>query len=61
MVLKGKTSRKWANRETIYDSEYKVDPRGSSVQGYPWAIYMYMAIIVKQILSQISGERLQDH
>ena len=52
---------KWANRETIYDSEYKIDPRGSSVQGYPWAIYVYMAMIVKQSLSQISGERLQDN
>ena len=31
LSLKGKTSRKWANGQTIYDSENKIDPRGSSV------------------------------
>ena len=52
--LKGKTSRKWANGQNIYHSENKIDPRGSSVP----------VLGLKQVywhISQISGERLQDH
>ena len=58
MSLKGKTSRKLANGQNIYDSENKIDSMGSS------GIYMYMIIIVKQVywyIFQISGERLQNH
>ena len=29
--LMGKNSRKWANGQNIYGSEYKIDPSGSSV------------------------------
>ena len=31
MSLKGKTFRKCANGQNIYDSENEIDPRGSSV------------------------------
>ena len=30
MSLKGKTSRKWANGQNIYDFEKDIDPRGFS-------------------------------
>ena len=63
MALKGKTSRKLACGQNIYEFEKEIDPRGYSdrVLG---AIYMYMTFIVEQVywyISQISGEHLQDH
>ena len=64
MTLKGKTCRTWANGRNIYDCEIKIDLRGSSVSTLGPYVYMYMIIIVKQVywyISQISGERLQDH
>ena len=60
MSLKGKTSRKWANGQNIYDSENKIDPQGF-ICPCPGTIYMY---IVKQIylyMSQNLSEHLQDN
>ena len=63
MTLKGKTFRKWASGQNIYEFEKEINPRGHSdpVLG----LYTrYDLFIVKQVylyISQISGERLQDH
>ena len=49
MSLKGKTSRNWANGQNIYDSENKIDTRGSSVPGLGLYTCITMTIIVKFI------------
>ena len=51
MSLKEKNSRKWANGQNIYDSEIKLTPvvHLPVFCPCPWAIYMYMTIIVKQV------------
>ena len=60
--LKGKTCRKWANGQIIYDLEKEIDPKGYSdtamglytcilytcMAVYMFTAYMYMIIIVKQ-------------
>ena len=56
MTLKGKTSRKWASGQNIYDFEEEINPSRYS-DFCPWAIYIYMTWYI----SQISGEHLQDH
>ena len=57
----GNTSWKWTNGHDIYDSKNEIAPRGSS---FPARGCHYMTKIVKHVywyISQISGERLQDH
>ena len=59
MSFKGKTSGK-TNGQNIYGFEKEIDP----ALGLYTYMYTYVNIIVKQIywyISQISGERLQDH
>ena len=57
MSLKGKTSRKWANGQNIYDSENKIDLRGSTVP----ALGLYTCMILynshASLLVYISGLR----
>ena len=61
--LKGKTCRKWANGQIIYDLEKEIDPKGYSdtamglytcilytcMAVYMFTAYMYMIITVKQV------------
>ena len=59
----GKTFSKLANGLNFYDLKKKLTP-GEDDLALFWVIYMYITIIVKQVywnISQVSGERLQDH
>ena len=56
MSFKGKTYRQWANGQDIYYFENKIDPRGY----YDPVLGLYTCKVCWYI-SQISGERLQDH
>ena len=56
----------WANGQNIYDSENKIEPRGSFVPalGLLHVYHNMSTIIIKHVywyMSQISGERLHDH
>ena len=44
MTLKGKTSRKWASGQNIYEFEKEINPRVYS--DCPGVIYIYMTFIV---------------
>ena len=60
--LKGKTCSKLANGLNFYDLKMKLTPR--VILTLPTVICMYITIRVKQVywyISQVSGERLQDH
>ena len=64
LTLKGKTFRKWASGQIIYEFEKEINPSGYSDPVLGLYIYMFMTFVVKQAywcISQISGERLQDH
>ena len=59
--LKGKTCSKLANGLNLYDLKKKLTPEVALTQ--TWG-YIHNTILVKQVywyISQVSGERLQDH
>ena len=59
--LKGKTCSKLANGLNLYDLKKKLTPEAALT--LPWG-YIHNTILVKQVywyISQVSGERLQDH
>ena len=59
--LKGKTCIKLANGLNLYDLKKKLTPEVALTQ--TWG-YIHNTILVKQVywyISQVSGERLQDH
>ena len=49
MTLKGKTFKKWASEQNLYEFEKVIKPRGCIRD-----IYMYMTFIVKQVYWYIS-------
>ena len=60
--LKGKTCSKLANGLNFYDLKKKLT--SGVILTLPRVIYMFITILVKQVywdISQVSGERLQDH
>ena len=59
--MKGKTCSKLANGLNLYDLKKKLTPEAALT--LPWG-YIHNTILVKQVywyISQVSGERLQDH
>ena len=62
--FKGKTCRKWANGQSINDSEKQIDPRDSYPPLWGYILVYYHNIqtcLFIWYIYQISGEYLQDH
>ena len=49
MTLKGKTFRKWASEQNIYEFEKEINPIGHSDPVLGLYTYMYMTFTVKQV------------
>ena len=61
-LLKAKTCSKLANGLNFYNLEKKLTP--GAILTLPMVLFMYITIQVKKVywyISQVSGERLQDH